>query len=128
MNAARHTGSDNLSDIIVGVSMTPGQLIRDARLRHGLSQRRLALRAGTSQAWVSRVECDQVRPSLESLERLLLVLGERLALQTERLPHDDDDPERRARQRAMPMSERLERGLGASAFAAELRGRARRAP
>jgi transcriptional regulator with XRE-family HTH domain len=65
--------------------MTAGDLIRDARGRHGLSQRRLALRAGTSQAWISRVERGEVSPSIESLDRLLLVMGESLSLRTERV-------------------------------------------
>lgn len=96
---------------------TPGQLIRDARRRHGISQRQLALRAGTSQAWISRVERDELSPSVDSLDRLLLVMGERVELRTERLRHDDHDAARRAHERGMSVQERLERGLAFSEFA-----------
>jgi transcriptional regulator with XRE-family HTH domain len=64
-------------------SMSAGELVADLRRRHGLSQRELAIRARTSQAWISRVERDVVSPSVESLERLLAVMGERLELAAE---------------------------------------------
>jgi transcriptional regulator with XRE-family HTH domain len=57
-------------------------LLREARARHGISQRRLALRAGTSQDAISRIERGVESPTLERLSRLLRVLGERLELQT----------------------------------------------
>src|SRR5882724_6309735 len=101
--------------------MTPGELIREARCRHGLSQRRLAVRAGASQAWISRLERDEVSPSMESLERLLLVMGERLQLGSERLHGDDDDRQWRQLHRERPMAERLEHAFDAAGFASELR-------
>jgi transcriptional regulator with XRE-family HTH domain len=105
--------------------MNAGELVAGLRNRHGLSQRALAVRARTSQAWISRVERGEVSPSVESLERLLCVMGEKLVLDAVRMPHDDDDRAHRARTTAMDMTERLERGLGAASFAAELHGRAR---
>jgi UDP-N-acetylglucosamine 1-carboxyvinyltransferase len=105
--------------------MTGGQLIRDARRRHGLSQRRLALRSGSSQAWISRLERGEVSPTLESLDRLLLVMGERVRLDTERIAGDEDDPTWVAAHRARPMAERLERAFDAAAFAEDLRGTAK---
>jgi len=56
--------------------VTPGQLIRETRLRHGLSQARLALRAGTRQSAISRLEKDEISPSFETLEQLLNAMGE----------------------------------------------------
>jgi transcriptional regulator with XRE-family HTH domain len=106
--------------------MTSGELIRDARRRHGLSQRRLALRAGASQAWISRIERGEVSPSLESLERLFLVMGESLRLQIERVGDDEEDRTWRQIHRARSMEERLERAFDAAGFAAELRGAAGR--
>ena len=53
-------------------------LLREARARHGISQRRLALRAGTSQDAISRIERGVESPTLERLAHLLMVLGERL--------------------------------------------------
>lgn len=67
-----------------------GELVREARQRHGVSQRSLALRAGSSQAAISRIEAGLESPTTERLERLLLVLGERLALQATPLPSDAD--------------------------------------
>ncbi|MBS1861334.1 MAG: helix-turn-helix domain-containing protein [Actinobacteria bacterium] len=104
--------------------MTSAELIRDARRRHGLSQRRLALRAGASQAWLSRIEQGKVSPSVESLDRLLSVMGESLNLQAERPIADEEDREWRRIHRARPIAERLERAFDAAGFAAELRGAA----
>lgn len=60
--------------------MSPGALLRDARLRHGLSQQQLATRAGTTQSAISRIEHDQLSPKVETLRRLLDLVGERLDL------------------------------------------------
>ena len=61
-------------------SPTPGQLLREARRRHGVSQTRLATRAGTTQSAISRIESDRVSPSVETLRSLLHLLGEDLVL------------------------------------------------
>jgi transcriptional regulator with XRE-family HTH domain len=55
-------------------------LLREARKRNGISQRRLALRAGTSQDAISRIERGVESPTIERLANLLMVLGERLEL------------------------------------------------
>jgi transcriptional regulator with XRE-family HTH domain len=105
--------------------MKGGELIREARLRHGLSQRRLALRSGASQAWISRVERGEVSPSVDSLDRLLLVMGESLRLETDRMGGDEEDRTWREVHRSRPMVERLERAFDAAQFAGELRGMAK---
>jgi transcriptional regulator with XRE-family HTH domain len=105
--------------------MTSGELIRDARHRHRLSQRRLALRSGASQAWISRLERGEVSPSVESLDRLLLVMGETVRLQAGRVEGDEDDRTWGEIHRARPMAERLERAFDAAMFADELRGTAK---
>jgi transcriptional regulator with XRE-family HTH domain len=102
--------------------MTSAELIREVRRRHGLSQRRLAVRAGASQAWISRIEQGRVSPSIESLQRLLTVMGETLNLEAESLVGDEEDEVWRELHRARPMAERLERAFDAAAFANELRG------
>jgi transcriptional regulator with XRE-family HTH domain len=61
---------------------TAAVLLREARLRHGVSQRRLALRARTSQDAISRIERGAESPTLERLAHLLAALGERLDLHT----------------------------------------------
>jgi transcriptional regulator with XRE-family HTH domain len=55
-------------------------LLREARARNGISQRRLALRAGTSQDAISRIERGVESPTLERLAGLLMVMGEQLEL------------------------------------------------
>jgi transcriptional regulator with XRE-family HTH domain len=64
----------------------PAQLIRSTRERAGLSQRQLALRAGTTQAAVSRIERGVVSPRFETLRQLLLAMGEEPVLEAQRLP------------------------------------------
>jgi len=59
-----------------------GALIRDARRRRGLGQAELAKRLGTSQPAISRIERDQVSPTIETLERILNAMGETLRVST----------------------------------------------
>jgi transcriptional regulator with XRE-family HTH domain len=59
--------------------------LREAREQQGLSQRRLALRAGTSQDAISRIERGVEAPTLERLAQLLLALGRRPVLTIEPL-------------------------------------------
>ena len=59
-------------------------LIRATRESTGLSQGALAARAGTSQPAVSRYESGASSPSVETLDRLLAVMGVRLDLVVER--------------------------------------------
>jgi transcriptional regulator with XRE-family HTH domain len=63
--------------------MSPGNLLGEARRRHGVSQRQLAARAGTTQSAISRIEQDRVSPSFETLHELLYLLGEDLTLGSE---------------------------------------------
>jgi transcriptional regulator with XRE-family HTH domain len=60
--------------------VTAGELLRDARRRHGLTQRHLAARARTSQAAISRIERDVVSPSVSTLAELLRLMNEELVL------------------------------------------------
>jgi transcriptional regulator with XRE-family HTH domain len=60
--------------------MTPGELMQEARRRHGVSQKQLAIRASTTQSAISRIERDKVSPSVETLRDLLHLLGEDLEL------------------------------------------------
>lgn len=59
---------------------TPGQLLREARRRRGVSQERLAIRASTTQSAISRIERDQVSPTVETLRGLLHMLSEDLVM------------------------------------------------
>jgi transcriptional regulator with XRE-family HTH domain len=62
--------------------MNASALLREARTRQGISQRRLALRARTSQDAISRIERGVESPTLERLTHLLMMLGEDLKLNT----------------------------------------------
>ena len=68
-------------------------LLRSARGRALLSQERLAVRAGTSQQWLSRVERREVSLRLTDAERLFRVLGLRLHVQTAPLGPPPADPD-----------------------------------
>jgi len=61
-------------------------LIRTTRESVGLSQGALAARAGTSQPAVSRYESGASSSSVDTLDRLLAVMGERLELVAEGSP------------------------------------------
>jgi transcriptional regulator with XRE-family HTH domain len=78
-------GADIFNDV-----MLPSQLVRSTRQRLGLSQRSLALRAGTTQAAVSRIERGLVSPTFTTLRELMLAMGEEPSLSSRRLPTDWD--------------------------------------
>ncbi len=63
-----------MTDGVKGVRC--GLLVRDVRRRKGLDQAELAKRLGTSQPAISRIERDQVSPTLETLERIFAAMGE----------------------------------------------------
>lgn len=67
-----------------------GEHLRAARLRHGVTQRSLAIRAATTQAAVSRIERGLESPSYERFAELLLALGEQPVLTVEPLELDVD--------------------------------------
>lgn len=60
--------------------MEPAKLIREARREAGISQERLARRAGTSQATISAYERGSKEPSVSTLSRLLAAMGQRLEM------------------------------------------------
>jgi transcriptional regulator with XRE-family HTH domain len=70
--------------------MSPAELVRSSRERLGLSQRQLALRAGTTQAAISRIERSVVSPTFSTLRELMLAMGEEPSLGSRRLPTDWD--------------------------------------
>ena len=101
--------------------MKAGQLLRDARVERGLDQAELARRAGTTQAYVSRIERGVVSPSLETLGRLLHAMGLRLRLDTEPLPHGNTQiSDLRADLRELTPQERVEQAMELSTFATDL--------
>jgi len=98
------------------------ELVREARRRHGISQRALARRAGTSQSWISEIERGLVSPSEIALRRVLLCVGEELVLSTRRLEgHAGHDPDARRDARARTMSERFVDGASWAELASSMR-------
>lgn len=99
--------------------MTPGELVRSTRERLQLSQRRLALRAGTTQAAVSRIERGEVSPTFATLRELMIAMGEEPVLSGRRLP-TDWDPAHMASTLARTPQERFELALAWNRLAARL--------
>lgn len=75
-----------------------------------MSQARLAARAGTTQSAISRIEHDQLSPSVETLRALLKLLGEELVLRSEPRDAGIDRTLVRERLQATP-AERVDYGL-----------------
>jgi transcriptional regulator with XRE-family HTH domain len=103
-----------------------GETIRDRRLRTGLSQRSLALRAGTTQAAVSRIERGLTTPTWETVRALLLALGFEPELRARRLRGRWDPVHLDALRRRSP-EERLQLALSANRMAGALRRAGREA-
>jgi uncharacterized protein len=108
------------------VWVTPGKLIRETRTRHGLSQERLARRAGTRQSAISRLEADEVSPSVETLELLMRAMGRRLEIAAGE-PQRDYDPLHLHATRARSPAERLALGISWNRMAGRLAAAGRRA-
>lgn len=99
--------------------MNAGELIRRTRERQEISQRSLALRAGTDQAAVSRIERGEVSPSVDTVERLLAAMGERLRLESESAERHYDPVHLRATLARTP-AERLELAISWNRLAGRL--------
>jgi transcriptional regulator with XRE-family HTH domain len=78
---------DNVSVIIRAVNAGP--ILKEARLRAGLTQRELAARADVPQPAISRIERDRVSPRIDTLDDLLRGCG--LALDLVDRPGRDVD-------------------------------------
>lgn len=72
--------------------MEPGELLREARRRKGLSQAELATRAGTSQPVISAYEHGRRDPTTRTLRRLVAAAGGRLELRLASEPPDVPPP------------------------------------
>jgi transcriptional regulator with XRE-family HTH domain len=105
---------------------SPGQLLKEARRRHGVSQARLATRAGTTQSAISRIESDRVSPSVETLRSLLHLLGEDLVLDAKERETGIDRDMTRANL-SLDTAARVRRGLEFADLVRRNRGSARAA-
>ena len=104
---------------------TAGQLLREARRRHGLTQAQLAARARTSQAAISRLERGLVSPSVATLGQLLDLMGEELALEARPVDYGIDLTLIRENLKRTP-AERIDFMVTFSNFVLRNRGAARR--
>jgi transcriptional regulator with XRE-family HTH domain len=106
--------------------MTPGELVKTTRERKGLSQRRLALRAGTSQSAVARIERGEEAVTWPRLRSLMVAMGEEPVLSARPLTSRYDAGDL-LRDRAMSPESRLGNGIAFNEFATELAQAGRRA-
>lgn len=99
--------------------MSPGQLIKEARRRHGLSQTRLAIRAGTKQSAISRLENDETSPTFDTVQTVLRAMCEEIEIGARQVA-SSQDPLHRKEWLARTPAERLELGLAWNRLALEL--------
>ncbi|RTH04553.1 hypothetical protein CSW50_02435 [Thermus scotoductus] len=64
-----------------------GKAIRQRRLELGMTQQELASRVGISRQYLTEIETGRRKPTLNTLERLFLVLGLSLQVETQEAPH-----------------------------------------
>jgi transcriptional regulator with XRE-family HTH domain len=100
---------------------TPGELLREARVRHELSQKELAIRAGTTQSAIARIERDRISPSIRTLAALFQAMEEDFVFGAR--PRDwGVDLGLNEKNLEFTPAERLERGLGFSEVIREVQG------
>lgn len=99
-----------------------GDILREARLRAGLTQKQLAARAGTSQPAVARWESGTVVPSFERLRELVRACG--LELSFRLFNYDDSYDEWIERYLDLPPEERIEQALDRAAVVREIQAAA----
>jgi transcriptional regulator with XRE-family HTH domain len=105
-------------DTVSGI-MTPKDLVKDLRAKHGLSQRELAYRAGTSQSAIARIEAGDEDITWTRLRGILAAMGDEPVLDSKRLPSRYDLHDL-LRDRAMSPEARLANGISFNRFASEM--------
>jgi transcriptional regulator with XRE-family HTH domain len=93
--------------------MVSGDLLREARLRAGLTQDELAQRAGTVRSQISRYERGDVLPSLETLRRLIRACGLELGFRLFNADLEEHDASLIAQTLPLTPEERVERAVRA---------------
>jgi transcriptional regulator with XRE-family HTH domain len=106
------------SDTVYGIK-TPGELIKERRGQHGLSQRQLAYRAGTSQSAIARIESGDEDITWKRLRSVLAAMGDEPILEAKRLPHRYELHDL-VRERGMSPEARLASGIAFNRLASEL--------
>ena len=99
--------------------MTPGELIKQLRTDHGLTQRELAYRAGTSQSAIARIEGGDEDITWKRLSSILAAMGDEPVLGSERLPSRYDLHDLML-ERAMSPETRLASAVSFNRFGSEV--------
>lgn len=99
--------------------MTPGELIKQLRTEHSLSQRELAYRACTSQSAIARIEAGDEDVTWARLRSILAAMGDQPVLDSKRLPSRYDYGDL-MRDRAMSPEARLANGISFNRFGSEM--------
>ena len=94
-------------------AVVSGDLLREARLRAGLTQEELAQRAATARSQISRYERGDVLPSLETLRRLIRACGLELGFRLYNADLDDHDMTLIAQVLPLTPEERVDRAVRA---------------
>lgn len=102
--------------------MISADLIREARLRAGMTQAELSRRIGRPQSQVSRWEGGRVEPSLETLVKLIRACGFELVYSL--ATHDASYVPYIERLLELPPQERIEDALDREAIFGAIRGAA----
>lgn len=100
----------------------------EARARAGISQRELAIRAGTSQAAVSRIETGLEEPSFARFTQLMAAMGWRPNVELQPIAAHRAEPRRLIEQSRMSPQERFEGGINWLRFGRSLLGAAKSGP
>jgi len=87
---------------------------------HGLSQRELAYRAGTSQSAIARIEVGDEDITWKRLRAILAAMGDEPVLESKRLL-SRYDPDDLMRERGMSPEARLASGINFNKLGSELR-------
>jgi hypothetical protein len=93
--------------------MVSGDLLREARLRAGLTQAELAASAATARSQISRYERGDVLPSLETLRRLIGCCGLELGFRIYNADLDGHDATLIAQVMPLSPEERVDRAVRA---------------
>jgi DNA-binding XRE family transcriptional regulator len=68
-------GADTLlkysSTEVTGITSKIGRLVRDTRIKSGLTQKELAIKSGTSRNYISRIENDRSDIELDTLRKII---------------------------------------------------------
>jgi DNA-binding XRE family transcriptional regulator len=56
---------------VTGIASKIGRLVRDTRIKSGLTQKELAIKSGTSRNYISRIENDRSDIELDTLRKII---------------------------------------------------------